>query len=138
MGRNYAATWLSNCFVSIPSLNFIPSITFQSCLNPRNLRQLCCAHRPSLNIMHSIPFRLKHPFERRVRLHHQLHPVRTIVKSAAGWRIHSTRAVAKPLRSSASGGAGARSGCFTGAVNPGATCVPCRFRGPTSAKRTGS
>ena len=31
-------------------------------MNPRNRRHFCCAHRSSLNIMHSIPLRLKHPW----------------------------------------------------------------------------
>ena len=52
---------------SIPSLNFTPVITLARYANPRSRRQFSCAHCPGLNIMWSMPSRVRHPFERLVR-----------------------------------------------------------------------
>ena len=62
----HAAIW-SRFVASIPSLNVTPVMTLARQSNPRSFLQFCSAHWPSLNIMCSMPSRVRHPFDLLVR-----------------------------------------------------------------------
>ncbi len=64
--HDQAAAWLVSV-TSTPSLNLTPVMTLAKKSNPRNRRHFFSAHWPSLNIMCSMPSRVRQPFERLVR-----------------------------------------------------------------------